>query len=98
MPGITPACASSRRQIRQSPNFRYTARGRPQRLQREYCRVLYFCGLEALTVRLVFAISFSYSSFRKGRPSSRRSISASLSFAAVVVIATSSPRIASTSS
>jgi hypothetical protein len=28
-------------------------------LHREYCRVLYFCGLEALTVRLVFATRFS---------------------------------------
>ena len=38
MPGITPRCASSRRQIRQRPNFLYTARGRPQRLQRVYAR------------------------------------------------------------
>ena len=35
MPGITPWCARSRRQIRQRPNLRKTARGRPQRLQRE---------------------------------------------------------------
>ena len=34
IPGITPSCASSRRQIRQRPNLRKTARGRPQRLQR----------------------------------------------------------------
>jgi hypothetical protein len=40
MPGITPAWASSRRQMRQSPNFLKTARGRPQRLQREYARTL----------------------------------------------------------
>src|SRR5215211_5259157 len=38
MPGIAPSWASSRRQIRQSPNFLKTARGRPQRLQREYFR------------------------------------------------------------
>jgi hypothetical protein len=35
MPGITPWCARSRRQIRQRPNLRNTARGRPQRLHRE---------------------------------------------------------------
>src|SRR4051794_1207722 len=34
MPGIAPWCASSRRQIRQRPNLRKTARGRPHRLQR----------------------------------------------------------------
>ena len=34
MPGMTPWWASSRRQIRQSPNFLNTARGRPHRLQR----------------------------------------------------------------
>jgi hypothetical protein len=34
MPGITPWWARSRRQMRQIPNFRKTARGRPQRLQR----------------------------------------------------------------
>jgi predicted nucleotidyltransferase len=34
MPGMAPSCARSRRQIRQRPNFRYTARGRPQRRQR----------------------------------------------------------------
>ena len=34
MPGMTPWWASSRRQIRQSPNFLNTARGRPHLLQR----------------------------------------------------------------
>src|SRR5262249_35192746 len=48
MPGITPWCASSRRQIRQRPNLRNTARGRPQRLQREYARTLNFCGRDCL--------------------------------------------------
>src|SRR5918994_645397 len=33
-PGSSPACAISRTQIRQSPNARYTARGRPHRWQR----------------------------------------------------------------
>ena len=34
MPGITPWCASSRRQMRQIPNFWYTERERPQRAHR----------------------------------------------------------------
>ena len=34
IPGIWPWCAISRRQIRHRPNLRYTARARPQRLQR----------------------------------------------------------------
>jgi hypothetical protein len=33
-PGSSPLCAISRRQTRQSPNFRRTARARPQRLHR----------------------------------------------------------------
>src|SRR5687767_12046586 len=33
-PGSSPACAISRRQIRQRPNLRNTACGRPQRWQR----------------------------------------------------------------
>src|SRR2546428_25563 len=39
-PGISPRCASCRKQIRHRPNFRNTARGRPQRRQREYLRTL----------------------------------------------------------
>ncbi len=34
IPGIWPLWARSRRQMRHTPNFRYTARGRPQRVQR----------------------------------------------------------------
>src|SRR3954447_5747504 len=41
MPGMKPLCASSRRQMRHTPNLRYTARERPQRRQRVYSRVLY---------------------------------------------------------
>src|SRR4051794_32659038 len=41
---MKPWCASSRRQIRQMPNLRYTARARPQRRQRLYSRVLNFAG------------------------------------------------------
>ena len=98
MPGMAPSWASSRRQIRQSPNFLYTARGRPQRLQRVYTRVGYFCGRAAFAIWLFFANVSSYSAWRKGRPSSRRSARPSSSVFAVVVIATSSPRIELTSS
>ena len=49
-PGMTPWWASSRRQIRQSPNFLNTARERPHLLQREYWRVLYFDGRAAFTI------------------------------------------------
>src|SRR3954465_13802469 len=41
---MKPLWASSRRQIRQTPNLRYTARARPQRRQRLYSRVLNFAG------------------------------------------------------
>src|SRR5450759_1580374 len=44
IPGIRPLWASSRRQMRQIPNLRYTECGRPQRLQRVYARVLNFGG------------------------------------------------------
>src|SRR6266480_4103763 len=38
--------------MRQRPNLRKYARGRPQRLQRLYCRVLNFCGRLALLALL----------------------------------------------
>jgi hypothetical protein len=51
MPGSSPRCAISRKQMRHSPNLRYTARGRPQREHRVYARTLNF------GVRFAFAIS-----------------------------------------
>ena len=42
--------AVSRKQIRQIPNLRYTARGRPQNLQRFSCRVLNFGLRTALAI------------------------------------------------
>src|SRR4051794_9336846 len=42
IPGMNPLWASSRRQIRQMPNLRYTARGRPQRRHLLYWRGLSF--------------------------------------------------------
>ena len=99
MPGIDPWCARSRRQIRQRPNLRKTARGRPQRLQRVYIRDLNFCGRDCLMISDFFATySLSLLSPANGRPSPRKSASAWSSFSAVVVIATSSPRICATSS
>jgi hypothetical protein len=41
--------------MRQSEKSRMKARGRPQRLQRFFCRVLYFAGRWALTMLDTFA-------------------------------------------
>src|ERR671918_2877836 len=49
MPGTEPWCASSRRQIRHTPNLRYTARGRPHLEQREYLRTPNFGSRDCLT-------------------------------------------------
>jgi hypothetical protein len=49
-PGISPLSAKLRKQIRQMPNLRYTARGRPHILQRRTMRV------ENFGVRADFAI------------------------------------------
>ena len=57
-PGISPLRASSRKQIRQSPNFRRTARDRPQRWQRRTVRTLNLGLRLALSVQAVFAIVF----------------------------------------
>src|SRR5690348_336837 len=56
IPGITPWWASSRRQMRHTPNLRKYARERPQREQRWYERVWNFAPLDCLTLRAVFAI------------------------------------------
>src|SRR3954452_23396473 len=56
MPGIMPLCASWRRHRRQMPNLRYTARGRPQRRQRECLRVLYLGVRCEATILDVLAI------------------------------------------
>ena len=93
MPGMTPWWASSRRQIRQRPNLRYTARGRPHRLQRECACVGCFGVRAALTTRDFFAMRYcSLLSPANGMPSARSSALASSSFRADVVIATSRPR------
>src|ERR1700749_1115203 len=49
-PGTSPACTMTRRQMRKSPNLRYTAFGRPHRWHRVYPRTL------NLGVRCCFSI------------------------------------------
>src|SRR5215218_9314743 len=56
MPGMKPWWASSRRQMRHSPNLRYTARERPQRRQRLCARVAYLGVRLDRTIMDVFAI------------------------------------------
>lgn len=56
MPGISPRWARSRRQMRQIPNLRYTARGRPQKLQRVYARVENLGGRAFLAISDFFAM------------------------------------------
>jgi hypothetical protein len=58
-PGSSPRSAMLRKQIRQMPNFRKKARGRPQRVQRLYFRTLNFGCLAALAMSDFFAKVFS---------------------------------------
>jgi hypothetical protein len=55
MPGSSPRWAMDRKQIRHSPNLRYTARGRPHREHRVYPRTLNFGVRFALAIRAFFA-------------------------------------------
>src|SRR5438128_1578458 len=55
-PGISPACTSSRKQMRQSPNLRYTERGRPHRWHRVYPRTLNLGLRCCFSTRAFFAI------------------------------------------
>ena len=55
-PGITPSSANLRKQMRQMPNLRYTARGRPQSLQRELRRVENFGVIFAFAILDLLAI------------------------------------------
>src|ERR1017187_2203213 len=93
MPGSSPRCAIERKQIRQSPNRRYTARGRPQREHRVYPRTLNLGVRFALTTSAFFAtpqLSLN------GNPSRRNSERPSSSLVAVVTRVTSMPRCLST--
>jgi hypothetical protein len=55
-PGSLPFDASSLKQIRQQPNLRMYARGRPHNLQRLRARTEYLAGRFARTICEVFAI------------------------------------------
>ena len=55
-PGSRPWEASSRKQMRQTPNFRMYARGRPQILHRLTARVEYFGARFAFAIMLFLAI------------------------------------------
>jgi hypothetical protein len=56
-PGSLPVFASSRKQIRQTPNFRMYARGRPHSLHRLRCRTSNFGVRIDLAIWDFFAIS-----------------------------------------
>jgi len=55
-PGMSPSSARLRKQIRQIPNFRYTARGRPQSRHRCSDRVEYLGFRIALAIFDLLAI------------------------------------------
>ena len=56
-PGINPWSANLRKHIRQMPNLRYTARARPQSLQRRLRRVVNF-GARLALANLDFDATF----------------------------------------
>jgi hypothetical protein len=56
-PGISPASANLRKQIRQSENFLKNPRGRPQFLQRLRRRILNFGGFASLAIFAVVAMN-----------------------------------------
>jgi hypothetical protein len=56
-PGIKPLSANLRKQIRQMPNLRYTARGRPHSLHRRSDRVENFGFRSALAIFDLLAIT-----------------------------------------
>src|SRR5262245_22710683 len=59
MPGTSPACASSRKQMRQSPKRRYTARARPHLRHRVYARTLYFGSRCCFWISAFFATYYT---------------------------------------
>src|SRR5664279_6274206 len=84
-PGSSPAWAISRRQIRHSPNLRYTECGRPQRWQRVYPRTANFGLAAALLTSAFFAIAQLLPVLSlKGKPSALSSARPSSSVLAVV--------------
>src|SRR6516165_10463102 len=55
-PGTSPACTMTRKQMRHSPNLRYTAFGRPHRWHRVYARTLNFGVRCCFSIRAFFAM------------------------------------------
>src|SRR5271154_7157299 len=55
-PGTSPACTMTRRQMRQSPNLRYTDFGRPHRRHRVYPRTLNLGVRCCFSIKAFFAI------------------------------------------
>jgi hypothetical protein len=72
-PGISPWSASLRKQIRQIPNLRYTARGRPQSRQRFSWRVLNFGVAFALAIFDLLATEVLFLVYRPSAFGSRLS-------------------------
>src|SRR5207245_3087965 len=58
-PGIRPELARSRKQMRQMPNLRYTARARPHSLQRRLIRICSRGGILTLSGVFLLASSFA---------------------------------------
>src|SRR5699024_6376180 len=92
IPGNCPACAISRRQMRHSPNLRYTDRGRPHRWQRVYPRTLNFGCFAALAISDFLAMAHCS---LNGKPSLRSNSRPSSSLVAVVTTVTFIPRVRS---
>src|SRR3989441_6858714 len=90
-PGTCPCDESVRKQMRQIPNFRMYARGRPHRLQRLCCETACLC-LRSPRFTVDFLATQSQPHFLKGNPSSASSARASSSVRAVVTKVTSRPR------
>jgi hypothetical protein len=96
-PGIFPSSANSRKQMRQIPNLRRYARGRPHLLHRKYALTLNFGGLFAFATKHFFATDSPFpQDWRSGMPRSMMSSFASSSVFAVVTIVTSMPMTFST--
>jgi hypothetical protein len=90
---MRPATASSRKQMRQTWNFRMNARGLPHNWQRLYPRTLNFGSLAALILRHFLANARPPLRYfaANGIPSSLSSRRASASVRPVVTIVMSSP-------
>lgn len=89
MPGMYPAFAFCRKQMRHRPNLRYTLRARPQIRQRRTLRVMNFGFRAALILIARLAMVVPY--LPKGMPSDFKSSLARSSRPAVVTMVTFNP-------